>query len=450
MNEAQHRGVAALIDAAPIGRLQLTVFALCILVSVLDGFNTQSIAFVAPAISRSWGLTPLDFGFIFSATLLGSVAGTSVFGALADRFGRRNLTIASTLLFGVFSGLAAMTHGLGELIACRVIGGIGLGGAIPNTLALASEYAPQRSRATIVTITLWGFPLGSILGGLASGPLIEHLGWRSVFVLGAVLPLALVPVLIWLLPESIRFLSGIPNRRHEVASLLARIVPGAPAPPGASAGAAKSRAPGFGALFEPQLVGATLLLSTALFLSLLLSYLLVNWVPMILSQAGMPVSNAILGTVGINVGGILGSFLMSRAVDRARNASLLLAGGYVAAGIALVVVGLFVGSSGLAALAGLAVCGFFLVGTQMSMTAFTTTQFPVALRGTGVGFVQAVGRIGSLVGPLAGGLLLARGLVPAQLFLLCLGPALLAASALFALGMVRSRRSRRDGLELAA
>ena len=443
--------VAEIIDAVPISALQRTVFALCVLVSMLDGFNTQSIAFVAPSIAREWGLTPLDFGYIFSATLLGSVVGTSLFGMLADRFGRARLTVAATLLFGAFSGLAVFAHGFGALVACRVIGGIGLGGAIPNTMALASEYAPQRSRATIVTMTLWGFPVGSILGGLASGPIIHDFGWRAVFLVGAILPLALVPVLIWLLPESIRYLSTIPKRRDEVAKLLARMAPGYTiAPPPAVKAAATARRGNLAELFGPRLAATTTLLATALFMSLLLTYLLVNWVPMILSQAGLPLSSAILGTVGINLGGIVGSFLLSRAIDRSPRPMALLGGGYLAAGLALVLVGLFVSTSGAYALIGLTLCGFLLVGSQMSMTAFTSTQFPVALRGTGIGFVQAIGRIGSLVGPMAGGLLLSRGLAPAQLFTFCIGPALLASLALFILSRIRAGHAWRLREQLEA
>lgn len=434
---------AAIIDDAPIGRLQKTVFALCILITVLDGLDTQSIAFAAPALSAAWGLTKLDFGFVFSATLLGSVVGTSVFGALADRFGRRRLTIAMVVLFGVASGLTALCTTTTQLIALRVIGGVGLGGVIPNTAALVSEYAPHRSRATIVTVTLWGFPVGAIVGGLISAPLIGHFGWQAIFVVGAFLPLALA-VLLWVaLPESIRFLAARPARVAEAKALLARIAPGrslAPAVPGAPAVAP----PRVAALFDGDLGSTTILLSAALFLSLLLSYLLVNWVPLMLAQAGMPPSSAMLGTVGINAGGILGSFLMSRRVDRSRRPALLLGAGYVATGMTIAAVGSFVGASGVAALAGLTVCGFFLVGSQMSMTAFTATQFPVAIRGTGIGVVQSIGRIGSLVGPLAGGALLTAGMTTQALFELCLLPALAAAAALIWLAVIRAGPRRRD------
>ncbi len=426
-----------IVDEAPVSRIQVTVFVLCALITVLDGFNTQAIAFVAPSIAASWVLSPWDFGLIFSATLLGSVIGTSVFGALADRFGRRRLTIAMTLLFAVFGGLTALTTGFGGLLLCRFIGGIGLGGVIPNTLALASEYAPRRLRATIVTATLWGFPAGAMLGGLISAPIIAAYGWRAVFVVGAAAPLALVPVLIAWLPESIQFLSTRRDRHEEAQRIIDRIAPGRRIVVPERAGReARAAAPGVASLLAPGLASTTLLLSTTMFLSLLLSYLLVNWVPMILSQGGMNLSRAILGTVVLNAGGIAGSFVISRILDRTRHGLLLLAGGYAISGLTLVMVGTMSGPS-VAALAVLAICGFFLIGSQISTTSYSAQQFPVELRGTGIGVVQGIGRLGSLVGPMAGGAMLSAGLSPRALFSLCLVPAVCAASALFALSLVR-------------
>ncbi len=437
---AARKTVPQAIDDAPVSALQRRVFILCILITVLDGFDTQSIGFVAPSLSKAWLLSPMDVGFMFSATLLGSVIGTSVFGALSDRFGRRRLTIAMTILFGLCSLLSAFTWNVTGLLACRVIGGIGLGGVIPNTMAMVSEYAPLRRRSTIVTITLWGFLGGAIVGGLVSGPMIVAFGWQSVFIAGGIAPLLLGIVLLRSLPESIRFLASTPERRGEAAALVTLIAPDQPIDwthddrANAAAGPA-----GYRSLFTAALAPTTILLSIALFFSLLLSYFLVNWIPSILAKAGMPLSSAIMGVAALNAGGIAGSYLMSRLLDRSGRPLVLLAGGYVASGIILAVVGSMPAASAMALVA-IAVCGFFLVGTQMSMTAFTSGQFPVAVRGTGIGLVQAFGRLGSLVGPLAGGALLNAGLPPSSLFLFCLGPALAASAALYVLMLIRTVR----------
>lgn len=440
--------VAQTIDDAPIAGLQKLVFALCILIAVLDGFDTQSIGFVAPAISTAWHLSPIDFGFLFSATLLGSVVGTSVFGALSDRFGRRNLTIAMTVLFGICSGASALAGNFQALLACRLIGGIGLGGVIPNTMALATEYAPLRKRSTIVTMTLWGFPAGAVIGGLVSGPMIAALGWRSVFVAGGVAPLLLGLALLRWLPESIRFLASTAGGVDEARKLMTRIAPGQAIDwaAGGEAGAAR-RSGGYASLFGDGLAPTTILLSLALFCSLLLSYLLVNWTPSILAKAGMPLSSAILGVAAINAGGIAGSYLMSRLIDRSRRPLALIASGYGVSGCVLAILGAVPPTSTMA-LVSLGICGFFLVGTQMSMTAFTSSQFPVALRGTGIGFVQAFGRLGSLFGPMAGAAMLNAGLTSGSVFSACLVPALASGLALYTLLLIRTARPSNIGVSL--
>ena len=440
---AAAKPVAQAIDEAPLGGLQRRVFALCILIAVLDGFDTQSIGFVAPAISSAWHLSPIDFGFLFSATLLGSVLGTSVFGTLSDRFGRRRLTIAMTVLFGLCSGISALAGNFPELLACRLIGGIGLGGVIPNTMAMAAEYSPSRRRATMVTMTLWGFPAGAVLGGLVSGWLIATFGWHSVFVVGGIAPLVLAGFLVRLLPESIRFLATTTTGRVKAQGLLDQIAPGQAIDweAGNDGAGASLRRVAYGSLFSGGLAPTTILLSLALFFSLLLTYLLVNWTPSILAKAGMPLSSAILGVASINAGGIAGSYLMSRLIDRSTRPLMLLAAGYGMSGIVLAVVGSIAPTSAMA-LAALGLCGFFQVGTQMSMTAFTAGQFPVAVRGTGIGFVQAFGRLGSLVGPMAGGAMLSAGVHSGTLFTACLVPALAAGSALYTLMLIRTARPR--------
>jgi MFS transporter, AAHS family, 4-hydroxybenzoate transporter len=424
--------VAAIIDGTIIGPYQRRVFALCFLVSALDGFDTQSIAFVAPSISAEWNLAVASFGPIFSATLLGSVIGASVVGRLADRYGRRIFTVLTVALFGIATLACAFCQDASQLLAFRLVAGLGLGGALPNFLALAAEYAPLRMRSRIVVMTMWGFPLGAVLGGALSTVLIRSFGWTSVFILGGALPLLLIGVLLHTLPESIRFLALQTARHEALRRLLMRLLPGRTFPEGQAfyvAEASVQSRGGYRMLFAQGRAAQTVLLSVAMFMSLLLTYLLINWMPLLLKQSGMATDSAVLGAVVLNLSGIIGSYVFSRRMDRSRRPIPLMVIAYVASACAVAAIGV-VGSSVGPVMGSIFLAGFLLIGIQMTMSAFVANSYPTSLRGTGIGWNQGVGRLGSLLGPLIGGVLLGLGLSPAQLLQVSSLPALLAALAL--------------------
>jgi AAHS family 4-hydroxybenzoate transporter-like MFS transporter len=351
------------------------------------------------------------------------------------------LVSLSVVLFGLATLGCALSRGFSSLVVLRVIAGIGLGGAIPNFLAYASEYAPERSRATIVVVTLWGFPAGAVLGGLLSRVLIGRFGWQAVFCVGGSLPVLLVPLLWWMLPESIRFLTLLRNSGAEIASILRRIDPSRQFLESSDYVLAEEprRSRQMRAVFQDGLAAGTILLGAALCVSLLLSYLLVNWIPMLFHQIGMPIGDAVLGSSVLNAGGIAGSFLCSRLIDRSRQGVRVMAVCYVLAALAVASIGSSGGSRTLI-MASTSLVGVLLIGTQMSLTAYIADFYPSALRATGIGLTQAMGRIGSLMGPLVGGALLARGVMPLTVFRLGMVPALLAAGALMLLQRLMRER----------
>ena len=188
----------------------------------LDGFDTQAIGYVAPALAKEWGLTKGALGPVFSAGLFGLMIGALVFGPLADRVGRRKIIIFSTLAFGIGALATAFVQDVNTLLAIRFLTGLGLGGAMPNAIAMTSEFNPRRRRATMVMIMFCGFSVGAALGGFLAAALIPHFGWRSVFVVGGVAPLLLVPILALRLPESVRFLA-LTGRANERVARVARV-----------------------------------------------------------------------------------------------------------------------------------------------------------------------------------------------------------------------------------
>src|ERR1700730_7156695 len=180
--------VAAFIEQQPVGRFQIGLLLTCAAVLFLDGFDTQAIGYVAPALAKEWGLTKGALGPVFSAGLFGLMIGALIFGPLADRIGRKNIIIFSTLAFGIGALVTAFVQDVNTLLAIRFLTGLGLGGAMPNTIAMTSEFSPHRRRATMVMIMFCGFSVGAALGGLLAAALMPHFGWRSVFIVGGAAP----------------------------------------------------------------------------------------------------------------------------------------------------------------------------------------------------------------------------------------------------------------------
>jgi MFS transporter, AAHS family, 4-hydroxybenzoate transporter len=434
---------AAAIDEAPFSGAQKRIVFLCALVAMLDGFDTQAIAFVAPVVASQWGIPMAAFGAVFGAGLAGLMVGALVFGPLADRYGRRRITIATTALFGLLTLLTAWADSIGMLLALRFLTGLGLGGAMPNIIALTAEYAPARSRATMVSLMFCGFPLGAVLGGLIASRMIPVLGWESAFLLGGVLPLLLLPVLHLWLPESIRFLAARGVAEPKLRALMASIVGSArakdvrfeqPAAVVATPVTVKG-------LFGPGRTGRTLLLWVVFFMNLLLLYFLVNWLPSLLRQAGVALDKAIISTALLNLGGIVGALCFARLIDRFGPYKVLPAA-YAAAAASTMVVGQATGAGFAALMTMVFIAGFCVIGAQISINALAANSYPAEIRSTGVGWALGIGRAGSVVGPVVGGLLVATGLQVGPLFLIAAVPALLAAVAVL---MLAARRSEAAG-----
>jgi AAHS family 4-hydroxybenzoate transporter-like MFS transporter len=429
-------------DHTRLGPLQITVTGLCALIAMLDGFDTQAIAYVAPRIAEDWQLTPAAFGPIFSVGLLGLTLGAFIFSPLADRFGRKTILLLATAIFGIFALLTAGATTMDQLLILRLLTGIGLGAAMPNIIALTSEYAPPRLRATLVTIMFCGFPLGSTIGGLAAGPVMNAFDWHGVFVLGGVLPLLLLPVLMFVLPESVRFLVARGADEKRIAPIVRRL--GLQVPVGQFIADMKSEQLSVAnnklsmvQLFEGKRATVTALLWVAFFMNLLVMYFLVNWLPTLLKSAGLPLKMAILSTAVLNLGGVVGALVLGRLIDRISPYIVL---GTASGVSARFIVMLAFGGTNLGLLlTGAALAGFGVVGAQIGCNALAASIYPTAIRATGVGWALGVGRIGAIVGPLVGGALLAQQWSPQNIILMSVGPALIASAAVFILGATKPK-----------
>jgi len=376
MSIANTVDVTEAIEQAPFGHFQLLILVLCAWIALLDGFDTQAIAYVAPVIAEQWGIAMAGFGPIFGAGLAGLAVGAFVLSPAADRFGRRNVILLSVLLFGIFALVTARATTLNELLTYRFLTGLGLGGAMPNIIALTSEYAPKRMRALLIAVMFCGFPLGSTVGGVVSAPLISSFGWQSVFVLGGILPLlTLVALLIWL-PESIRYLvtRGIADER--IANLFAKLDPTVPRTGEGRYAVHGPRTTGFPVtkLFQEGRAPMTALLWVAFFMNLLVMYFLVNWMPPLLKASGLPLNIAILSTAVLNAGGVIGAIILSRFVDRLEP-YLVLGCAYFAS--AIFIAGIAFGSANvLTLMISTFLAGFGVVGAQIGMNALAAAVAP--------------------------------------------------------------------------
>jgi MFS transporter, AAHS family, 4-hydroxybenzoate transporter len=424
------------LDSRAFSSSQILIVALCTVVAMLDGFDTQSIAYVAPVIANEWGLKISAFGPIFGAGLFGLMLGALIVGPAADRFGRKKLLIISIVIFGLGALLTPLVRSLDMLLLIRVFTGLGLGGAMPNLIALTSECSPSRLRATVVTVMFCGVPLGATLGGLLSTWMIPNLGWESVFYLGGILPLGLAIILAVWLPESVRFLIATGAAQTTIKKAAARIAPGALSDDETLI-LTEEKASGSSVirLFTDGRALITLLVWLAFFMNLLVMYFLVAWLPFLAREAGLTPGMSILGTALLNLGGAIGGVVLGRLIDRA-GPFMVLCGAYAIAALAIVVVAA-AGTNLPAILFFILLAGAGIIGGQIGMNALTAELYPTAIRSTGVGWALGTGRMGSIVGPVIGGILIASGVGVGSILYLSAIPAAITAAAVFALSRLR-------------
>lgn len=436
--------VRKFIDERPFGSYQLRVAVMCSLLVFMDGFDAQMMGFVAPVLTGLLHVTKTQFGLAISSGLFGMMIGALVCGPLADRFGRKPVLVCCAFAFGVFSLLTATADSLSELMVFRVLTGLGLGGAMPNTIALTSEYSPKRTRATAVMLMFCGFSIGAAIPGFIAGSLIGRFGWQSLFVIGGVVPCIIATVALVVLPESIRFLITSGRDQQKIGLYLSRIAPqnrldkrtvfvsGEP-----------QTQSGIRHLFKSGRAALTLLFWLMFFMNLLDLYFLNSWLPTVLNDAGIGLTTASRITSLLQVGGTCGALLLGRLMDRLLSFRVLSAT-YIAAGASI----LFIGESGTSvALLAAAVfaAGFFVIGSQTSSNALAAEFYPTAIRATGVGWALGVGRVGSILGPTLGPMLMKPGMDSRGVFWAAAIPPVIAMIAAFAASIAARRR---QGLDL--
>ena len=431
------------MDHCRIGSLQVRVFALCLASLIMDGFDVQAMGFVATTMFAEWNVPAPTLGGLLAWGNAGVLVGAIVFSMLADKIGRRPVLVWATLFYAFMTIATAFAQDIEQMRWLRFIAGIGLGSIIPNATALVGEFSPKRTRVAWIMCITVGFTAGAAIGGFVANALIGAFGWRSVFIFGGAVPLAVAILMFVWLPESLQFLAVRRQRLDQLARWLKELDPTLRVEPGTqfTANETSRRGVPFWHLFREGRALVTTLFWIVNFTNILVLYSLSGWLPLIFQNLmGYERSTAILLSTVVQVGGTVGAFGLAWMITRAGFTPMLA----LTFAVATVSVAL-IGQPGLSLpvlYAIVFVAGWCIVGGQPGLNALASSYYPTYLRSTGVGAGLGVGRIGAIVGPMIGAALVAQQWPPQQLLWAAAVPAAVSTAVIVTLWFVLGRSPR--------
>ena len=425
------RDPKSIIDDGAMRSAQWLAVLVTVGLNALDGFDVLSISFASPGIARDWGIDKATLGWVLSMELFGMAAGSLLLGGVADKVGRRPTILGCLIAMAVGMFGAAHSRGVADLLPWRLLTGLGIGGTLAAINAAAAELSSRRWRSFAMALMVIGYPLGGVIGGLMVQRLLASGGWRSVFVAGGWATAAFLPIVWWLVPESVAFLDRrrAPGALEQINRILARF--GHAAASTLSAPHPQGERRSLADIFKPALLATTVLVTFAYFAHITSFYFIVKWVPKIVVDMGFaPLAAAGVLTwvsLGGAIGGAIFGLIATRIGLRPLTVITLLAGSLMIAWFGrgapdldslkstLAVTGLFTNA---------AIAGFYLLFARV---------FPTHVRATGTGFAIGVGRGGAVLAPIMAGYLLNAGLALKIVASIMAGGSLLAAVALLAL-----------------
>lgn len=419
-------GFRQTLDSSKVPPYLFGVAGLVALLLVTDGFGTQAIGFVAPVITKAWALKAGALKGVISMGLVGIMVGACGVTPVADKIGARRILIGCALSYGVLMLATALVKDLNSLLWMRFLTGVALGGAMPAGIALVSEYAPTRLRSTMVTIAVSGFSIGGALGGVVASLVIQRFGWPAVFVVGGLAPVLIAPLLWLWLPESLPLVTAGKASARPMAAV--RKLAPAWSPSSGPAETLHGHAPVV-ALFAGGLAAPTVLIWVLYFMNLMVLYTLSNWLPTIITGAGMPISTANAATSFYQLGGVVGGLLFSFCCDRF-GARLILPAIFLGTSVFCFLIGAAGQDPGLVVGAA-STAGLFVIGGQAAANAFVGNYYPSHVRASGIGWALGIGRLGTILGSYVIGLLIEAGANAHTLFELCAIPGLFSAAAIW-------------------
>lgn len=359
---------------------------ICFLIAVIEGIDIQAAGVAAAGIKEYFALDAKQLGLFFSAGILGLLPGALVGGRYADRIGRKKVLIASVSIFAIFTLCTVWVNSFYTLLLVRFLAGAGLGAAMPNLIALASESTTPENRGRAVGLMYCGMPIGAIIVSLLAAQLASAdmaSSWKTIFYVGGLVPLIVVPLMIKFLPESREFLKAQQDVKTSEQKPLS-----------------------YKDLFSREYAARTLLLWVSYFFTLMVVYIMLSWLPSLFTELGFSRKDGSMAMVYFQIGAAIGTVVLGMLIDRWNKAYVII----------LMYVGILIGLFSLNSATSLnlmfvaaAVMGTFTIGGQGVLYAFGSFVYPTHLRGQGVGAASAVGRIGAMMGPAIAGQLLAMG-----------------------------------------
>jgi len=404
MADTQTIQVSQMLDERGIGSFHIKLIIWTVFISLIDGYDISAIAFAAPSLIREWHFPPSELGPIFSASLFGILFGSVIFGFVGDRYGRKAALIWANLVFGVFTLAAAWSTNVTEMFWLRLIAGLGIGGVIPNAIAINAESAPRRLRATMAIVATGLVPIGGAIPGFMAATLVPTHGWQILFIVGGIWPILIAAIGIFGLPESIKYMALHEKHRTDMEKLVHQIRPDFVVPPNAKfviedehnyAGFNPSQ------LFKDGLALITPLVWLLFILNLMGFFFLLSWTPTLLVTAAHqpPTVGALAGTA-LQLGGTFSALFLCRWLDRRRFFAIAV---LFALSVPVVAsVGWFGVTSKTALIIAAFLSGFLVLGIQTGINVAGALIYPTSLRSNGSGWQLGIGRIGSIVGPLLG------------------------------------------------
>jgi AAHS family 4-hydroxybenzoate transporter-like MFS transporter len=398
--------VSRLLDERGLSSFQIKVLIWSVLIALIDGYDIGAIAFAAPHLVADWHVPPSDLKWVLTASNIGVLFGSQIFGWIGDSYGRKTALISSNLFFGVFTFAAAYSTNLTELFWLRTIAGLGIGGVIPNLVAINAESAPRNLRATLAIIAAGCVPLGGAFAGFVSAAFVAHYGWPVLFSVGGVVPVIIALAAIFGLPESIKYMALHEGHRRRMEQLIASIRPGYKVPANArfvieDEQQSPSSNPIY--LFRNGLWLITPLAWLLFALNLMGYFFLISWTPTLMAAAKVPQATAALAGALLQVGGTVGALMLCWWLQRSRFFAIAIL--FVVAVPVVGSIGYWGTTSAAALLTSTFCAGFLVLGIQTGINVVGAMIYPTSLRANGSGWELGIGRFGSIIGPVVGGLL---------------------------------------------